>query len=199
MRSRAHVLGERPRLRQAGLAILLGVAILGAVYLIERGDEANRATTITMPGVEGAVAPRVGQPAADFQVEGLDGQSIRLSQFKGQPVWINFWATWCAPCRAEFPEMEAVYRKNQAQGLVLLAVSFSEQPADVAGYVERARPSFTIGVDPPGVVAGQYRVMGLPTHVFVDAEGIIRDIRVGPMNQELMHEKLRAILPGSAG
>ena len=199
MRSAAHVLCERPQLRQAGLAVLLGVAILGAVYLIERGNEADRATTITVPGVEGAMAPRVGQPAADFQVAGPDGQPIHLSQFKGQPVWINFWATWCAPCRAEFPEMDAVYQKNQETGLVLLAISFSEQPADVAAYVERARPSFTIAVDPPGVVAGQYRVMGLPTHIFVDAEGIIRDIRVGPMNQELMQEKLRTILPGSAG
>lgn len=186
---------DHPRLRQAGLAALLGIAILGSVFLIERGRRPTEATQITAPGVAGAVAPRVGQPATDFQVAGADGQMISLSQFKGRPVWINFWASWCAPCRAEFPDMDAVYRRHQDQGLVLLAISFAEPPQDVQAYLARARPSFTIGVDPPGTVAGQYRVMGLPTHVFIDAEGIVRDIRVGPMNQELMQEKLATILP----
>jgi peroxiredoxin len=184
-----------PKLRQTGLALLLGIAILGSVYLVERGNEERRAATITVPGVAGAMAPRIGQPAADFQVAGADGQPISLSQFKGRPVWINFWAAWCAPCRAEFPDMDAVYQKNREKGLVLLAISFAEQPSDVTAYLERARPSFTIGVDPPGTVAGQYRVLGLPTHIFVDAEGIVRDVRVGPMNQELMQEKLATILP----
>jgi thiol-disulfide isomerase/thioredoxin len=182
------------KLRQVALALLLGAAILGTVYLVERGNEARRATTIVVPGVAGAQAPRVGQPAADFQITSLDGQPLSLAQFKGRPVWINFWASWCAPCRAEFPDMDAVYRKHRDRGLVLLAVSYAEQPADVAAYIERAQPAFTIGVDPAGTVAGQYRVLGLPTHVFVDAEGIVRDIRVGPMNQELMQEKLATIL-----
>jgi thiol-disulfide isomerase/thioredoxin len=182
------------KLRQVALALLLGAAILGTVYLVERGNEARRATTIVVPGVAGAQAPRVGQPAADFQITSPDGQPLSLAQFKGRPVWINFWASWCAPCRAEFPDMDAVYRKHQDRGLVLLAISYAEQPAEVAAYIERAQPAFTIGVDPAGTVAGQYRVLGLPTHVFVDAEGIVRDIRVGPMNQELMQEKLATIL-----
>jgi cytochrome c biogenesis protein CcmG/thiol:disulfide interchange protein DsbE len=182
------------RLRQAALALLLGAAILGTVFFLDRG-RGQTITQITAPGVSGAQAPRVGQPAADFTVAGPDGQSISLAQFQGKPVWINFWATWCAPCRAEFPEMDTVYRQYQDQGLVLLAVSFAEQPQAVRSYLERARPSFTIAVDPPGTVAGQYRVMGLPTHVFIDAEGIVRDVRVGPMNQELMRQKLATILP----
>jgi cytochrome c biogenesis protein CcmG/thiol:disulfide interchange protein DsbE len=182
------------KLRQVALALLLGAAILGTVYLVERGNEARRATTIVVPGVAGAQAPRVGQPAADFQITSPDGRPLSLAQFKGRPVWINFWASWCAPCRAEFPDMDAVYRKHQDRGLVLLAISYAEQPAEVAAYIERAQPAFTIGVDPAGTVAGQYRVLGLPTHVFVDAEGIVRDIRVGPMNQELMQEKLATIL-----
>lgn len=183
-----------PKLRQAGLALLLGVAILGTVYLVERGNEARRATTIVAPGVAGAQAPRLGQPAADFQITTPDGQPLSLAQFKGRPVWINFWASWCAPCRAEFPDMDVVYRQHREQGLVLLAISYAEQPADVAAYIERAQPAFTIGVDPAGTVAGQYRVLGLPTHVFIDAEGIVRDLRVGPMNQALMREKLATIL-----
>jgi peroxiredoxin len=186
---------ERSRLRQSGLALLLGVAILGTVYLVERGHEQQTAAQIAVPGVPNAQAPRVGQPAADFQVASPDGTPINLAQYKGRPVWINFWASWCAPCRAEFPDMNEVYLKRQESGLVLLAISFSERPEEVASYLERARPDFTIGVDPDGTVAGQYRVLGLPTHIFIDAEGIVRDVRVGPMNQELMQEKLATILP----
>jgi thiol-disulfide isomerase/thioredoxin len=183
------------RVRQIGLAVLLGVAILTTVVLVERGNEARRATTIVAPGAANATAPRVGQPAADFVVTGVDGQPISLSQFRGQPVWINFWASWCAPCRAEFPDMDQVARQYQDKGLVLLAVSFAEQPAEVKDYLARAKPTFTIGLDPTGAVAGQYRVLGLPTHIFIDAEGTVRDVRVGPMNQDLMREKLATILP----
>jgi peroxiredoxin len=194
MSSVAQGLLDNPTLRRAGLALLLGIAILGTVYLVERGNAQRTAAPIAIP--EGPGAPvRVGQPATDFEVASPTGETIRLSQFKGQPVWINFWATWCAPCRAEFPEMDQVYRQHKERGLVLLAVSFAEQPGDVTGYLERARPSFTIGVDPPGAVASQYRVLGLPTHIFIDAEGIVRDVRVGPMNEALMREKLASILP----
>lgn len=178
------------RLRQVLLATVLAISILGTVILVERGNEARRMTTITVPGVANAIAPRVNQPAADFQVMGVDGQPITLAQFKGRPVWINFWASWCAPCRAEFPDMDAVWQQHQDKGLVLLAVSYSEQPAEVMAYLEKAKPTFTIGLDPTGTVAGQYRVLGLPTHIFVDADGIVRDVRVGPMNQDLMQEKL---------
>lgn len=184
---------NNPRLRRTALAILLGVAILGSVYLVERGNSARTAVPISIANDANAQLPRVGQAASDFQVVGPDGATIRLSQFKGRPVWINFWASWCAPCRAEFPDMDEVYKRHQANGLVLLAVSFQERPEDVIAYLERAQPSFTIGIDPPGAVASQYRVLGLPTHIFVDAEGIIRDIRVGPMNQQLMREKLASI------
>jgi peroxiredoxin len=184
------------RVRQAALALLLGAVILGDVVLLERGkDQSGAVTQISAPGAAGAQAPRIGQPAPDFQVAGPDGQPIGLAQFKGRPVWINFWASWCAPCRAEFPDMDAVYRQYQDRGLALLAISFAERPEDVQAYLERARPAFTIGLDPPGTVAGQYRVLGLPTHIFIDAEGIVRDIRVGPMNQELMREKLAGIMP----
>jgi peroxiredoxin len=195
MSSLAQEMLANPRLRHASLGLLLGVTILSAVILVERGNSQRAATEITAPGVAGALAPRVGQPAADFTVTGVDGQPIQLSQFRGRPVWINFWASWCAPCRAEFPDMDAAYRKHESAGLVLLAVSFAEQPAEVLDYLDRARPSFTIGIDPPGTVAGQYRVLGLPTHVFIDAQGIVREVRVGPMNPAMMDEKLATILP----
>ncbi len=182
-------------LRQAALAILLGAAILGTVYFVDRGANQNSdITPVNVPGATGKVL-RAGEPAPDFTITSPDGQPISLAQFKGRPVWINFWASWCAPCRAEFPEMDALYRQQSDTGLVLLAISFNERPEEVVGYVERARPAFTIAVDPKGAVAGQYRMLGLPTHVFIDAEGIVRDVRVGPMNQDLMREKLATILP----
>ena len=196
MSSLAESLRESHRLRQAVFAILLGGAILGTVYLVERNNsQATGITQISAPGAAGAQALRVGQPAPDFEVPGPDGQPVSLSQYRGQPVWINFWASWCAPCRAEFPEMDHVYQQHRERGLALLAISFMERPEETTAYLERAKPSFTIGLDPQGVVAGQYRVLGLPTHVFIDGEGIVRDIRVGPMNEELMNQKLASILP----
>lgn len=195
MSSVMHALDHR-RVRQAVLVILLGGVILGGLYLVDQGTgQPGPITQIRAPGAAGGQVLRAGEPAPDFTITSPDGQPISLAQFKGRPVWINFWASWCAPCRAEFPEMDAVYRQYQNRGLVLLAISFNERPEDVAGYLERARPSFTIGLDPPGLVAGQYRVLGLPTHIFIDAEGIVRDVRVGPMNEELMREKLTTILP----
>jgi peroxiredoxin len=179
------------------LAVLLGIAILGSVYLAERGNSQNGVTPVNVPGVAGSQALRVGEPAPDFTVSTPDGQTIQLADLKGRPVWINFWASWCAPCRAEFPEMDAVYQQQRDTGLELLAISFNERPEEVRAYLDRAQPSFTIGLDPQNTVAGRYRVMGLPTHIFIDAEGIVRDIRVGPMNQELMRQKLSAILPTS--
>lgn len=134
--------------------------------------------------------PQVGSPAPDFQVELLDGETFRLSEQKGKVVWINFWASWCPPCRAEMPDIEAIWREEQNSDLALVAVDFAERPDKVREFAERLGMTFPVGLDTTGQITTNYRVTGFPSHFLVDREGILREIRVGLMSQETMRQKL---------
>jgi cytochrome c biogenesis protein CcmG/thiol:disulfide interchange protein DsbE len=140
-------------------------------------------------------APRVGKPAPDFGLSMIDGAKARLSDFKGRPVWVNFWATWCPPCRAENPDIQDVYNEHKdVDGLVLLAPAIGEGRDTVAGYMQRADLHYPVGADSDTQIAANYRVLGIPTHVFVDREGIIREIRIGAMSKKTMEKKVAQII-----
>lgn len=139
-------------------------------------------------------APRLGSPAPEFQLMTLDGEVVDLESYRGQPVWISFWASWCPPCRAESPELVAAYERHADDGLVMLAIDVGEDPGTIAGYVEKAGLPFAIGVDRSTDVAAQYRVRGLPTHYFVDADGILREVKIGPMGTREIERRLESIL-----
>jgi peroxiredoxin len=137
----------------------------------------------------------VGKEAPDFQVRQLDGTVARLSDFRGRPVWLSFWATWCPPCRAESAEIEAVSRTYGPSGLVVLAVDIGEDQQAVESYVQRAQLTYLIGFDPGEQIAALYRVSGLPNHFFIDAAGVLREWRVGPVEREGLAKSLTVILP----
>lgn len=125
----------------------------------------------------GKLAP--GKPAPEFELGTLDGQMLSLSQFRGSPVLLNFWATWCGPCRREMPYLQKVYERWQGVGLVLLAINIGESPPDVAEFMQAGRFTFPVLMDVSGEVATRYGIEGIPTTFFIDAEGIIQEVQVG--------------------
>jgi peroxiredoxin len=177
--------------------VLVGVAIAALVWAFDRpGAAASQSVTVT--AAANSAAPEIGKPAPDFTLTMIDGTAMRLSDFKGKPVWINFWASWCPPCRKENPDIEELYNAHKdTDGLVLLAPAIGEGRDSVAGYMQRADLHYPVGVDSDTQIAANYRVLGIPTHIFVDREGIVREIRVGAMSKKTMETKLAQII-GSA-
>ncbi len=144
----------------------------------------------------------LGQRAPDFtgkngdqdvRLTDLGGREIRLTDFAGQPVWVVFWATWCPPCQQETPDIRAVYEANRDEGLVVLAVDVQEPVDTIRQYAERYGLTYTIGVDTYAAVMKTYGVFGLPTHYFVDRQGVIRDRYFGPLKRDQMEQRVRLI------
>lgn len=131
-----------------------------------------------------AVAP--GNPAPDFRLQSLAGGETALSSFKGQPVLVNFWATWCPSCVQEMPELEAFYERHRKEGLVLLAVNVMQRdtPDTIADFVREKGLTFTVLLDEGSQVSQRYQVAYLPTTYFIDRRGVIRFRHVGPLTAD---------------
>jgi cytochrome c biogenesis protein CcmG/thiol:disulfide interchange protein DsbE len=174
--------------------IAIGIVIAGLVWFFDRPGDAGGSESVTLTAAASGPAPQVGKEAPDFEVEGLDGESYRLSDFRGHPVWINFWASWCPPCRAESLDIEDVYQEKRDEGLVVLAISISEDADAVRDYVARTGMTFTVGLDEGTDVAAAYRIAGIPSHYFVDRDGVLQELHVGSMSKSTMEEKVDEIL-----
>ena len=142
-------------------------------------------------------SPRKGFYAPDFSLPTLSGEVITLSELHGQPVLINLWATWCPPCRAEMPDLQAIYETYQEQGFLVLAINatYQDSPASVSAFVEEYELTFPILMDHDGETARQYQMRALPTSFFVDREGIIQEVIVGgPMAPALLQVRVEQLL-----
>jgi len=139
--------------------------------------------------------PQRGFPAPDLSLETLEGETIALSDLRGQVVIINFWATWCPPCRAEMPALQKVYEQYRDQGLTILAVNQQESNQRVADFTGQFGLTFPILMDRDGRVFARYRVTALPTTFFVDREGVIREVTIGgPMSEPFIESQVTALL-----
>jgi thiol-disulfide isomerase/thioredoxin len=132
-----------------------------------------------------------GEPAPDFAMVLADGRFLRLSDLKGRPLVLNFWATWCGPCRAEMPEL---VKAAAADGeLVVLAVDVQEALAPVEEFAAEFEMDFPVVLDTEGTVRQLFRVPGLPTTYFVDREGSIASVVVGPLTPQVLADRLAEI------
>lgn len=181
-------------------ALSLGLAfvIVGFAWFIggRQGFE-----QIGSGGLNLRLLPSIGEVAPDFVAPTVDGQLVRLSDLRGQPVWLNFWGSWCPPCRSEFPEMQAAYSKElQPKGVVLLAISLDEPAEAAAGFAARNDGTFPILTDPNRSFTGAaYPIANFPTHILIDREGIIRDIVLSPIDEAEIVRRAQTIIAPSGG
>ena len=126
------------------------------------------------------IRPAQQKLAEAFTLKKPDGGMFQLSEHRGKVVFINFWATWCPPCREEMPAMERLFRRSQKDGLVMLAVSVDADPEVVAQFLKEQRFTFTVGLDPKMKLADTYGVRALPASFIVDREGQLAALALGP-------------------
>jgi cytochrome c biogenesis protein CcmG/thiol:disulfide interchange protein DsbE len=174
---------EKPLTRRVFYVIILTLSLFWIYWSI---PPSGGVTSGQIP------APQAGFLAPDFTLATLDGQTTTLSQLRGRPVIINFWASWCPPCRKEMPALEKIYKDYKDQGLVILAVNSSNQDTreNAANFVTQNDLTFLIPLDETGEVNHVYQVQSLPTTFFVDANGIIG----GPMAEALLRTRVQQLL-----
>ncbi|HEY4685194.1 MAG TPA: redoxin domain-containing protein [Dehalococcoidia bacterium] len=192
-------------LRSLVLPLGLVVAIVaGLLYLQSGGESADESVygSVELPAAKNATgqAPSAtaGRAAPDFLLPALDGSTLRLSELQGRPVLVNFWATWCPPCRAEMPALNAAYESHADEGLIIVAVNLRESTERVSDFADEFGLAFPVVFDRAGEVARTWRIggptEGLPSSYFVDREGVVRKVVYGALTERTLDEGLGLIL-----
>ena len=206
-RSRERLSGGVLLLGGLVLGLALGWLVLGADFGSAKEEVAPATlsargtpwfTTLPAPAsVNSAPAPVAGAPAPDFTLKTLDGGEASLSQFRGQPVLINFWASWCPPCRLEMPDLVRAYEAHKAEGFVILGINltFQDSLPDARAFVNEFSMTFPVLLDETGEVTQfLYRLPGLPLSVFVKRDGIIARVHIGALTGEQVDQFVAEIL-----
>lgn len=165
--------------------------ILGMIWTV-----ISRVSSDQLQAQAGSV-PKEGFTAPDFTLGLLDGGKITLSELKGKVVLVNFWTSWCPPCRKEMPAIESVYRSYKDLGLVVIGLNLTAQDSKQAAalFAQEVGVTFPIALDLDNSVGNLYRVTALPTSFFIDRNGVIRSVIVGgPMSEALIQSKVEELL-----
>lgn len=166
----------QPRAPSRGLIALASVAILalafGLVWM-----QSSKYEPLT-----------VGKIAPDFELPDLVDKDVRLSDFRGKVVFLNFWATWCKPCREEMPSMEVLYKNFERDGLVVLAISIDRVTTkkDIPPFVKSLNLTFPILIDSWGQTDKRYKLMGVPETYIIDQQGVLREKVIGPRDWTIL-------------
>jgi thiol-disulfide isomerase/thioredoxin len=200
----------RGALRSLVLPVLIVATIVGVLFYIERerdggGAQADGYGVVALPDALNttgkSVSSDIGRTPPDFVLQTPDGDSMRFSDLRGKPVLVNFWASWCTPCRQEMPEIVRASAKHADSGLVVVAVDLQENADAVREFAGDFGMTFPIVIDRNGQVADAWRiggpVEGIPASYFVDADGVVRARSYGPMTEKTIEENLALILGSS--
>ncbi len=171
------------------VAALLVVSILGVLVLTPKTSKVAPVNTGIPVGVQ------VGNRAPDFTLDRLDGTGqVTLSSYRGQkPVWVNIWATWCPPCRGEMPEMQQVWQQYKDK-IEILGVDFQETPDKVKDYVTQGSYTWNFVIDHDAGMSRQYDASAIPTHVFVDRNGIVQFVAKGGLSRASMDQAVAKVI-----
>jgi len=185
------------------IAIPVLIAVGGGAYVLRANsqpsaDTPRAALADTPSGAVEKVGVQKGQLARDFIGTAPDGAIVRLSDLRGRPTIINFWATWCTSCLAELPDFNEVQKELGVDNLHVVAVNTGEDASTAQKWLDRLEiDAFHIALDPTLVVSDAYGVFGMPTSFFLDADGVVRATYVGQLDKDLMREYLTAAQTGS--
>lgn len=187
--------GARPgRARTLLVMGVTAVVILAVSYLANRPAAGGGSfTSVVLSGAATGPAPEIGKPAPDFTATTIEGEKVTLSKLQGHPVWLTVGASWCQPCRAENPDVEAAYEKYRAQGLKVLAIFIQDNRSGIEDYAQRAGLTYPKVDDSNGQIASSYRIVGIPSHFFIDSSGVLREIRISSLDPSTMDENLAEI------
>jgi peroxiredoxin len=185
--------------------------ILGTLWYIDTrldGSSGDAYGIVELPDAKNPTDERPladeGRAGPDFLLEALGGGTLRLSDLQGKAVLLNFWATWCGPCRQEVPHLVDAYERYGEQGLVVLGVDLQEPNTKVQRFVDEFGITYPVAFDRDGEVADTWRVggpvnQGLPTSYFIDATGVVRERFFGPLDEDALAERIAEILPEAGG
>lgn len=174
--------------RNSGFALVALLALLGWGWFTQ--DTAPKQT------VPQAVGIQRGNMAPDFSLTTTEGEVIKLSNLRGKKVIVNLWATWCPPCRAEIPDMQAFYEANKDNGVVILGVNLTATETsleNVAAFVKTYGMTFPVLLDVDKEVGSQFQAISIPTSYIIDSRGVIREKFIGPMDQEKIEKMISSL------
>lgn len=146
------------------------------------------------PTEPAALRPLAGQTAPGFEARTTSGEPVSLGQLRGRAVWLTFGATWCADCRSEAPDVQAAAAAARA-GVETIMVFTGEDASTITPYAEKLGFTFTQVADPANEIAGRYRIVGVPTHYFIDRDGVVQRMAVGVLTRSQMDEALSGLSP----
>lgn len=182
--------------------ILLAALLIWGIYdVVNKNNINNEAVgkintnteVITDKNDEIKIGLEKGNLAPDFELTTLDGRKVKLSDYRGKKVILNFWATWCPPCRAEIPDMDKFYSSYKDKDIVILGVNLTKAEQDqtsVKSFIKEYRVTYPIPLDKESLVAEMYQVSAIPTSYIIDPQGTIIQKIVGPMDFETMKSLL---------
>lgn len=198
--------------RDAGLLVLVGVILLflagaggcsmwrsaqkaGGDAGSPSGSLVDQKPTSGPEARKVEVRPEVGYLAPDFTLPDIQGRAITLSQLKGKPVFLNFWATWCPPCRVEMPDIQEFFKKykDEVEVVAVNLTSTEKSPAEVKKFLETNGYTFPVVLDTKGVAENYYLVRAIPTSYLLDDQRIIRFKYTGPLSLQLLEQALEKI------
>ncbi len=175
------VRGGRPNRVRIGAIILGALGLLGLVLLL------------LIPVLYTPEEDRQPEAAADFTLKLFDGGSFRMSDHKGAPVIVNFFASWCIPCKAEAPALEAISNEYKERGVTMLGIAIQDTETKAKAFVAEHGITFQTGLD-EGEIKEAYGVFGVPTTFFIDREGFIRYTHAGIVTEDLLRHELEKLL-----
>lgn len=135
-----------------------------------------------------------GEPAADFSIERFDGGTFQLSDHKGKPILINFFASWCVSCREEVPVLAKVSPEYIEKGVVFVGVAINDTETKAREFIGKYKLTFATGLDKSGDIRRDYQLYGMPTTLFVDKQGIINNLHLGGASEGLLRDELDKLL-----